>query len=90
MSSEKRPDRHGRDVWQREPVSSPCVNICVMHPEAGLCTGCLRTRDEIAAWGTMSEDERRAVMKTLPDRGPLKSSRRGGRAARLQRRTEEG
>lgn len=75
----------GRDVWKREAVSSPCVNICVMHPQEGLCTGCLRTRDEIALWGSLSEEERHAIMAQLPSRGPLKATRRGGRAGRLRR-----
>lgn len=76
-----------RKIWQREPVSSPCVNICIIHPQARLCTGCLRSIDEIASWGRMTEEERQAVMAELPNRGPLKSERRGGRAARLKRGT---
>ncbi|QPM89997.1 DUF1289 domain-containing protein [Pseudooceanicola algae] len=75
----------GKEIWHREEIASPCVNICVMHPQAGLCTGCLRSRDEIAQWSTLSQDERRAIMAELPERGPLKTSRRGGRAGRLQR-----
>ncbi|MBT9382298.1 DUF1289 domain-containing protein [Pseudooceanicola sp. CBS1P-1] len=75
----------GREVWQREKVSSPCVNVCVIHPEARLCTGCLRSLDEIAGWSRMSEEERRAIMAELPSRGPLKATRRGGRRGRLSR-----
>jgi predicted Fe-S protein YdhL (DUF1289 family) len=48
-------------------VESPCVKICVVHPEARICTGCLRTIDEIATWGRMTREERRAVMAELPD-----------------------
>ena len=43
------------------PVPSPCINVCEMAPETGLCRGCLRTIDEIVAWGGASEDEKRAV-----------------------------
>jgi hypothetical protein len=32
-----------------------------MAPDTGLCRGCLRTIDEIVAWGTASEDYKRAV-----------------------------
>lgn len=31
-------------------VESPCIRICLLHPEAGLCIGCYRTAAEIAAW----------------------------------------
>ena len=34
----------------------------------GLCCGCGRTRDEIAAWGSLSEAQRRAVMAGLEAR----------------------
>jgi predicted Fe-S protein YdhL (DUF1289 family) len=37
------------------PVPSPCINICRMDAPSGWCEGCLRTLDEIAAWGRMSE-----------------------------------
>lgn len=73
------------DVWKRDEVESPCVKICVVHPEARICTGCLRSIDEIARWSRMSTEERRAVMAALPDRADLLKKRRGGRAARLGR-----
>ncbi|MGF1659637.1 MAG: DUF1289 domain-containing protein [Rubrimonas sp.] len=52
-------------------IESPCVNICVIHPGAGLCVGCLRTGDEIARWGAMSPQARRALMAALPARAAL-------------------
>ncbi|MET4128138.1 DUF1289 domain-containing protein [Roseovarius sp. MBR-6] len=73
------------DVWQRDEVESPCVRICVVHPEARICTGCLRSIDEISRWSKLSADERRAIMAALPDRADLLKKRRGGRAARLAR-----
>lgn len=75
------------EVWKRDEPESPCINVCVIHPEARLCTGCLRSIDEITAWGRMSPEERRAVMAELPERKPLIAKRRGGRAARLDRRS---
>lgn len=73
------------DVWNRDEVESPCVRVCVVHPEARICTGCLRSIDEITRWSKMSADERRAIMATLPDRADLLKKRRGGRAARMAR-----
>ena len=73
------------DVWKRAEVDSPCIKICVVHAETRLCTGCLRSIDEITAWSQMSPDTRSAVMDSLPDRANLITKRRGGRAARLKR-----
>jgi predicted Fe-S protein YdhL (DUF1289 family) len=73
------------DIWSREEIESPCVKICVVHPETRTCTGCLRTIDEIAAWGRMSREARREVMAALPARRAALTVRRGGRVARLAR-----
>lgn len=51
-----------------EPVPSPCTSICRMSPVTGLCEGCLRTIDEIAAWSRMDDDEKRAVWLQLDAR----------------------
>ena len=75
------------DIWSRDEVESPCVRICVIHPETRLCTGCLRSIDEITNWTKMGAEARRAVMEELPARAPLIAQRRGGRAARLKRET---
>jgi hypothetical protein len=72
-------------LWKRAEVESPCVKICVVHPEARICTGCLRTMDEIATWSRLSPEDRRRIMAELPDRAGLLRKRRGGRAARLAR-----
>ena len=69
------------EIWKREEVESPCVKICVVHPATRLCTGCLRSIDEIGAWGRMTPEERRAVMAELPSRAGLLTKRRGGRAS---------
>jgi hypothetical protein len=74
------------EIWKREEIESPCVKICVVHPEARICTGCYRSIDEIATWGRMSREERRAVMEDLPARKARLGVRRGGRAARLKRK----
>jgi predicted Fe-S protein YdhL (DUF1289 family) len=50
------------------PPTSPCVRICVVDPERGLCRGCWRTFAEIASWRRMSDAEQRAVLDELPAR----------------------
>lgn len=49
-------------------VPSPCRNICVMHGPSGLCVGCGRTLDEIAAWSVLDDAAKRAVWAQLPAR----------------------
>jgi len=39
-----------------------------MDPERGVCLGCFRTLDEIAAWGGMTDAERSRVMEGLAER----------------------
>jgi predicted Fe-S protein YdhL (DUF1289 family) len=49
-------------------VASPCISVCVMDPATGLCSGCLRTLDEIARWSAIDDDARRAIVARLPAR----------------------
>ena len=51
-----------------ESVPSPCTSVCRMSPITGLCEGCLRTLDEIAAWSRMEVHEKRAVWVLLEQR----------------------
>lgn len=75
------------ETWSRDEPQSPCVRICVLHPDARICTGCLRTLDEITGWPAMSPEARRALLEELPARASSLNKRRGGRAARLRRPT---
>ncbi|WP_377504748.1 DUF1289 domain-containing protein [Octadecabacter sp. R77987] len=72
------------DIWKRAEIDSPCIKVCVIHPATRLCTGCLRSIDEIGAWSRLTPEARKAVMNDLPSRAPLLRQRRGGRAARLK------
>lgn len=49
-------------------MESPCVKICTYDPDARLCRGCGRTLEEIGAWSSMSDGERKDVMVELPFR----------------------
>ena len=73
------------EIWRRDEVESPCIKICVIHSQARLCTGCLRSIDEITAWSRLSVEARREIMAELPSRQGQITQRRGGRAARLAR-----
>jgi predicted Fe-S protein YdhL (DUF1289 family) len=68
------------DLWRRAAADSPCIRLCVVHPEARLSMGCYRSIDEIAAWTRMTPEARRAVLADLPSRAPrVAPVRRGGR-----------
>ena len=73
------------EVWKRDEIQSPCVKLCVVHPEERLCVGCLRSMEEIATWSRLTHEERAAVMADLPARAPRLAKRRGGRMGRLDR-----
>jgi len=48
-------------------IKSPCINVCELTSQ-GLCRGCLRTRDEIALWSSLSDEQRQMVMDNLETR----------------------
>ncbi|MEM6488641.1 MAG: DUF1289 domain-containing protein [Pseudomonadota bacterium] len=66
-------------------IESPCVQLCMLHPETGLCVGCARTGNEIASWSRLTPAERRTVMESLPSREAVPRTRRGGASARRRR-----
>ena len=75
-------------AWRRDEPDSPCRNICVQHPGAGICVGCHRTATEVAGWTGFTPGERRRILAELPARESLltaagsRASRRTGRRRR--------
>ena len=51
-----------------EIVPSPCINVCRIDPASGLCAGCRRTLDEIAAWSRLDDTGKRVVWAQLVGR----------------------
>ena len=49
----------GRRILGKLP--SPCISACAMNAKTGLCDGCMRTMDEILAWGGASEETKLGV-----------------------------
>ena len=49
-------------------IATPCVKICLIDGESGLCVGCQRTLTEVASWSRLSDDERAEIMAQLPER----------------------
>jgi predicted Fe-S protein YdhL (DUF1289 family) len=58
-------------------IASPCVNVCSIDARTGWCEGCLRTIDEIAAWGVLNNAQKREVWKLLPQRRHAIDASRG-------------
>ncbi|UVO50900.1 DUF1289 domain-containing protein [Sphingomonas sp. SUN019] len=49
----------------KPPVESPCTLVCTIDRTTGWCHGCARTLDEIARWGSITNDERRAILRAV-------------------------
>lgn len=50
------------------PIPTPCIKVCCVDGESGLCLGCFRTLPEIAQWGGLDDQARATVMAELPSR----------------------
>ena len=49
-------------------IKTPCVKVCVVDGESGLCLGCYRQLNEVAAWARFTDAEREAILAELPSR----------------------
>ena len=49
-------------------VPSPCVSICNINTESGLCEGCFRTLGEIGDWSQMGNAAKREVWVQISKR----------------------
>ena len=49
-------------------VASPCIDICNISNDTGLCEGCFRTLDEIALWSQMDNVAKREVWSRITQR----------------------
>ena len=63
-------------------IASPCIGVCAIEPGSGWCEGCLRTIDEIAAWGALDDRSRREIWKRLPARRAAREAQAGAREER--------
>ncbi|MEI9916916.1 MAG: DUF1289 domain-containing protein [Methylovirgula sp.] len=39
-------------------IPSPCIGVCRIRPSSDFCIGCARSRDEIASWPILTDDQR--------------------------------
>jgi predicted Fe-S protein YdhL (DUF1289 family) len=75
------------DSQTQAKLVSPCISVCQMDAEKGLCLGCYRTRREIAAWPNMSADEQSVLLSELRTR---RAAATGVRRRATRRTTQTG
>ena len=71
------------EIWKRDEIDSPCVKICIINENNGLCAGCFRTREEIATWSRMTADDRKNIIDVLDERQKQNKPRRLNQLAQL-------
>jgi uncharacterized protein len=49
-------------------ILSPCIDVCDVDSTGQFCIGCGRSMDEIARWMSISNEQRQAIIKELPER----------------------
>ncbi len=54
-----------------KPIKTPCIKVCVVDGESGLCTGCYRRLNEVAGWAKLTDDQRDVILAELPSRRSL-------------------
>jgi predicted Fe-S protein YdhL (DUF1289 family) len=64
------------DIGRSAAPMSPCISICALGVD-GHCSGCLRTRDEIAGWIRMTPAEQWALLRELDRRREARVPGRG-------------
>lgn len=53
------------------PLPSPCIGVCMMDKDSGLCLGCTRTIKEITDWSAASETTKFQVWTAIRTRRRL-------------------
>tara|TARA_Y100000991_G_C21653786_1_gene213632 strand:+ start:245 stop:481 length:237 start_codon:yes stop_codon:yes gene_type:complete len=69
--SKKIISNRGYEVGQINKIS-PCIGVCSIDPESQLCTGCLRSSDEIAIWSQIDNKKALEIMKEIKNRSLTK------------------
>lgn len=53
------------------PIKTPCIKVCVVDGESGLCLGCYRRLSEVAGWARLTDEARERILAELPERRSL-------------------
>lgn len=58
-------DKNGRTT------GTPCVRICKLDEDSGICAGCYRNLEEIERWSEYTDDQKRQIMVAIDLRKEL-------------------
>lgn len=53
---------------RQQLAASPCINVCSLDADLGVCRGCFRTIDEISAWSRVDNSERLSILAAAEHR----------------------
>ena len=56
--------------------NSPCIDICTIDPESGLCIGCSRTPEEISDWSISNNEVKKQILIKIKKRSLKKMEHR--------------
>jgi predicted Fe-S protein YdhL (DUF1289 family) len=59
-------------IDQSAAVESPCIRKCTLDDD-DICVGCFRSIDEICAWGSASDNQRRQILELALARRQVKA-----------------
>lgn len=77
-TSDKKQSQSGGPEAPPATVPSPCIDVCKIDGDTGMCIGCLRTRDEIRGWKNMTDDLRLDMIEELSRRKAKQEIRKAG------------
>jgi len=49
-------------------IETPCIGVCTIDDNNGLCMGCYRSLEEIQNWWDMTDEQRTQVTEQLQQR----------------------
>jgi len=57
-------------------IRSPCIGICQLDVSMNVCVGCFRTRQEVAMWSDVSDDEKKEILARAKSRRSASDERK--------------
>ena len=52
-------------------VKSPCINICTIDKDSGLCIGCHRNEYEVFNWIYFSDEEKKVILSKIKEKNKI-------------------
>ncbi len=49
-------------------VVTPCISVCILDEDSGLCRGCYRTAVEIGAWRAPGAEQQIDILRKIAER----------------------